>query len=283
MTRPAIRPATGPAAGPAAAALISAKGLGVRHGGVAVLSGIDFAIAPGEIVTIVGPNGSGKSTLVRALIGLEPAAQGRVTRRAGLGIGYVPQRLHVDAALPMTVRRFLSLPVRVPDDEAEAALARCGVTGLGPRQMASLSGGQFQRVLLARALLSRPEILILDEPTQGLDQPGVAAFYRLIEETRAETGVAVLLVSHDLHVVMSASDRVICLNGHICCEGAPQVVSAAPEYRALFGFGTGGALALYRHVHDHDHDQPHRHDDGHGHPHGAAPEDHPQGHEAGHA
>ena len=133
--------------------------------------------------------------------------------------------------------------------------------------MAALSGGQFQRVLLARALLSDPQILILDEPTQGLDQPGEAAFYRLIEEVRAQTGAAILMVSHDLHVVMAASDRVICLNGHICCEGTPRVVSNAPEYRALFGLGTKGALALYQHQHDHSHDH------GHGHSHHAH-EDH---------
>lgn len=247
--------------------LISAKGLTVLHGGAAVLENVDFAIEPGEIVTVVGPNGSGKSTLVRALIGIHPAAGGTVTRRPGLRIGYVPQRLHIDAGLPMTVRRFLSLPSRVADADAEAALARTGVPSLGGRQMTALSGGQFQRVLLARALLSRPEILILDEPTQGLDQPGTAAFYRLIEEVRAETGAAILLVSHDLHVVMSASDRVICLNGHVCCEGTPQVVSAAPEYRALFGLGTGGAFALYRHIHDHDHDHDHGHGHDHSHPH----------------
>ncbi len=240
--------------------LIAATGLTVRHGGAAVLESVTVAIRKGEIVTVVGPNGSGKSTLVRALIGLEPAAEGRVARQAGLRIGYVPQRLHIDAGLPMTVRRFLSLPVRVTDAEAVAALTRVGVPDAGPAQMTRLSGGQFQRVLLARALLSRPDILILDEPTQGLDQPGVAGFYRLIEEIRGETGAAVLMVSHDLHVVMRASDRVICLNGHICCEGAPEVVSAAPEYRALFGLGTQGTMALYRHVHDHDHA-------GHGHHH----------------
>ncbi|WP_420343425.1 metal ABC transporter ATP-binding protein [Paenirhodobacter sp.] len=254
--------------------LISARGLTVRHGDATVLSGVDFDIAPGEIVTIVGPNGSGKSTLVRALIGLEPAAAGSVNRQPGLSIGYVPQRLHVDASLPMTVRRFLSLPRRVKDAEAEAALARTGVPGLGGRQITGLSGGQFQRVLLARALLVRPQILILDEPTQGLDQPGTAAFYRLTEAVRAETGAAVLMVSHDLHVVMASSDRVICLNGHVCCAGTPRVVSEAPEYRALFGLGTGGAFALYQHIHDHDHD----HDDGHGHdhahPHVAHPHEH---------
>jgi len=255
--------------------LIAARGLTVRHGGQTVLAGVDFAIAKGEIVTVVGPNGSGKSTLLKALIGLEKAAEGQVTRAPGLRIGYVPQRLHLDPRLPMTVRRFLSLPARASDADAAAALTRVGVPGLEARAMSALSGGQFQRVLLARALLARPEILILDEPTQGLDQPGVAAFYRLIEEVRGETGVAVLMVSHDLHVVMSATDRVVCLNGHVCCEGTPRVVSAAPEYRALFGLGTGGALALYRHVHDHDHDHQHdgpAHDHaldhGHAHAHG---------------
>lgn len=248
-------------------ALIEARGLTVRHGGVPVLANVDFSIVPGEIVTIVGPNGSGKSTLIRALIGLAPAAEGSVHRQPGLRIGYVPQRLQVDAGLPMTVRRFLSLPRRVADADAAAALARVGVADLGRRQMAGLSGGQFQRVLLARALLARPGILMLDEPTQGLDQPGVASFYRLIEEVRAETGAAVLMVSHDLHVVMSATDRVICLNGHVCCEGTPQVVTDAPEYRALFGLGTGGALALYRHVHDHDHDSDHGHGHDPAHPH----------------
>jgi zinc transport system ATP-binding protein len=234
--------------------LLTARGLAVRHGDTTVLVNVDFAIHRGEIVTVVGPNGSGKSTLIRALIGLEPAFAGQVVRKPALKIGYVPQKLRIEAGLPMTVRRFLSLPKRVSDTLAGQALARVGVEGLEGRQLAGLSGGQFQRVLLARALLSKPDILILDEPTQGLDQPGVAGFYRLLEELRVETGVAVLLVSHDLHVVMSASDRVICLNGHICCEGAPESVSAAPEYQALFGFGTGGTLALYRHMHDHDHD-----------------------------
>ena len=245
--------------------LIVTRDLAVRHGDVPVLDHVDFEIAPGEIVTVVGPNGSGKSTLVRALIGLVRPSGGTVRHRDGLRIGYVPQKLHIDAALPMTVGRFLSLPRPVARPRARAALQRVGVPDLMDRQMARLSGGQFQRVLLARALLSDPDILILDEPTQGLDQPGVSSFYRLIEEVRVETGVAVLLVSHDLHVVMSASDRVICLNGHVCCQGTPEVVSEAPEYRALFGLGTKGALALYRHVHDHDHalehDHPHDHGD----------------------
>lgn len=241
--------------------LIEAQGLTVRLDGHEVLTGVSMRVKAGEIVTILGPNGSGKSTLLRALLGILPLAAGTVTRAKGLRVGYVPQRLAVDRTLPMTVRRFLSLPVRVGDAEATAALARVGVPDVATRQMGELSGGQFQRVLLARALLARPQVLILDEPTQGLDQPGEAAFYRLIEEVRRETGVAVLMVSHDLHVVMAASDRVICLNGHICCEGTPRVVSTAPEYRALFGLGTQGALALYQHVHDHEHG----HDHGHSH------------------
>ena len=249
--------------------LIAATGLTVRLGGEEVLNGVSLAVQPGEIVTILGPNGSGKSTLLRALLGILPVSSGEVLRAPGLRIGYVPQRLAIDPSLPMTVRRFLSLPVRVTDDRAAAALARVGVPEVGQRQMAELSGGQFQRVLLARALLADPQLLILDEPTQGLDQPGEAAFYRLIEEVRAETGVAVLMVSHDLHVVMAASDRVICLNHHVCCEGTPRVVSSAPEYRALFGLGTKGALALYRHEHDHSHEGddhlPHAHEHEHHH------------------
>lgn len=253
------------------AALIESRDLSVRHGQSTVLAGVDLRLEPGEIVTVVGPNGSGKSSLIRALLGLEPAAEGRVIRAPGLRIGYVPQKLHLDPSLPLTVRRFLSLPRRVSDAEAAAALARTGVAGLEKRALSGLSGGQFQRVLLARALLNAPQLLMLDEPTQGLDQPGIIGFYKLIEEVRAETGAAVLLVSHDLHVVMGATDRVICLNGHICCQGSPQAVSAAPAYRALFGEGAEGALALYRHHHDHDHDHDHGHGHDPSHPHEAHP------------
>ena len=246
-----------PAASAAAPAppLIAAEGLSVGFGGAApVLRDGDFAIHPGGSVTRVGPNGAGKTVLLRALLGMLQSRSGRVRRRPGLRIGYVPQRLHIDAALPMPVHRFLSLPARRTAAAQARALAQVGVPGVERQQMTELSGGQFQRVLLARALLSDPDILVLDEPTQGLDQPGTAAFYRLIAELRADLGCAVLSVSHDLHVVMSASDRVLCINGHVCCQGTPAAVLDAPEYRALFGLGTGGALALYRHSHDHAHD-----------------------------
>ena len=242
--------------------LIAARALSVRRGGAAVLHDVDLAIERGELVTIVGPNGSGKSTLLQALIGALRPSAGRIERAPGLKIGYVPQTLHIDPTLPMTVRRFLDIPRPVSDARAAEALAVSGVGAVARQQITDLSGGQFQRVLLARAILDEPDLLILDEPTQGLDQPAQAAFYRQIEELRGALDCGVLMVSHELHVVMSAADRVICLNGHICCEGTPAVVRAAPAWREMFGTGTGGALALYRHDHDHDHD----HDHGHDHP-----------------
>ena len=248
-----------PTAGAVMSALISARGITVRHGGNVVLQNVDISLTAGEIVTIVGPNGSGKSTLLRVLIGALKPSMGQVTRTAGLRIGYVPQKLHIDPTMPVTVRRFLDLPNRVNDAAATDALLAAGAPDLGSRQMTQLSGGQFQRVLLARALLNRPNLLILDEATQGLDQPGSAAFYRQIEDVRRDLGCAVVMVSHDLHVVMAASDRVLCLNGHVCCEGTPDIVASAPEYRALFGSGTQGALALYRHEHTHDHHHDHNH------------------------
>ena len=233
--------------------LITASNMSLSHGGKIVLRNVDLTSERGEIVTIVGPNGSGKSTLLRGLIGALRPSTGLITRKKDLKIGYVPQKLEINAALPLTVRRFLDLPNRVTQANAIAALQTAGVADHADAQMANLSGGQFQRVLLARALLIKPDVLILDEATQGLDQPGSAAFYRQIEAVRQDLNCAVIMVSHDLHVVMAASDRVLCLNGHICCQGSPDIVASAPEYRALFGSGTQGALALYRHEHTHDH------------------------------
>ncbi|MFD0858329.1 ATP-binding cassette domain-containing protein [Roseovarius aquimarinus] len=243
-------------------ALIESRGLNIKIGSQTILDNIDFSIRRGEIVTIVGPNGSGKSTFLRTLLGGVRPSRGEIRRKPGLRLGYVPQRLVLDASLPITVRRFLGLPRRVCARAAAEALIAAGVPDIAQRPMAGLSGGQFQRVLLARALLEKPDLLMLDEGAAGLDQPGAAAFYRQIEDVRRETGCAVLMVSHDLHVVMSASDRVICLNGHICCEGTPEVVAEAPVYRALFGEGTQGALALYRHRHDHVHGEDCAHEHG---------------------
>jgi len=235
-------------------ALVDARHLSVDLGGQPILHGIDLRVEAGEVVTIVGPNGSGKSTLLRALIGAVPLSHGGLTTKPGLRIGYVPQKLHIDPTLPLTVARFLALPRARRLASVQDALAQTDAGDLAGRQMSRLSGGQFQRVLLARSLLDTPELLLLDEPTQGLDQPGSAAFYTLLARIRDTTGCAVLMVSHELHVVMAASDRVICLNGHVCCEGAPEHVASAPEYRALFGTGTKGALALYRHEHNHSHE-----------------------------
>ena len=234
--------------------LIQVEDLSVRYGARTALSRVSLRVEPSEIVTIVGPNGSGKTSLLRAIIGAIKPFQGRVVQASSLKIGYVPQKLHIDETLPITVSRFLKLPGGVTAADINYALTQAGVPELEKAQLSQLSGGQFQRVLLARALIAKPDLLLLDEATQGLDQRGSASFYQQIETVRQTTGCAVLMISHELHVVMSASDRVICLNGHVCCEGTPAVVASAPEYRALFGTGTGGALALYRHEHDHGHD-----------------------------
>ena len=233
--------------------LLSLQNAGVRLGHTDVLHNIDVDIQKGEIITIVGPNGSGKSTLLRALIGAVPLTSGRVTRSTSLQIGYVPQKLFIDPNMPLSVLRFLQLPQAAPAPKIDRALEMAGASALLNRMLSTLSGGQFQRVLLARAILHTPQLLLLDEATQGLDQPSSALFYQTIEKLRHELGCAVVMASHELHVVMSASDRVICLNGHICCQGRPETVVDAPEYRKLFGTGSKGALALYRHEHTHKH------------------------------
>ncbi len=230
--------------------LIQTRGLFVRLGQRMILQNIDLSVEPGEIVTIIGPNGSGKSTLLRALIGAVKPASGQVLHSPGLRIGYVPQRVHIDETLPMSVRRFMSLPRRPSAEALDAAMAGAGVSGLDQQQVMSLSGGEFQRVLLARALLEKPDLLLLDEATQSLDHRGSAGFYRQIDSVRNELGCAVIMVSHELHVVMRRTDHVICLNGHICCQGKPDVVSATPEYQSLFGTDDM-ETAIYHHQDHH--------------------------------
>ena len=233
--------------------LIEISKLEVKYGSKKVLQNINLSLNANEILTIVGPNGSGKTTLFKAIIGSVPLSKGKISIKPNLRIGYVPQQLKVDQTLPITVERFLKLATRYNND-IEKMIAFFGSENIFREQINSLSGGQMQRVLLARALVNKPEILLLDEATRGLDQPGIAAFYRKIENISKETNCAVLMISHDLHVVMSASDRVICINGHICCQGTPENVATSPEYQTLFGSNIDGSFALYRHKHDHNHD-----------------------------
>ena len=240
--------------------LISLNSVTIGYDNKIVLRDVDLTVKRGEIITIVGPNGSGKTSMMRALIGALVPKTGSVSRSKSLRVGYVPQKLNVDHSFPITVRRFLSVPTRASVEQISEAAVLVGILDILDQQIATLSGGQFQRALVARAIIDTPDLLLLDEPTQGLDQNGAARFYQLIAELKANLDCAIVLVSHDLHVVMSASDRVICLNGHICCEGTPSVVSSAPEYRALFGTDTQGALALYQHQHDHVHDETCLHD-----------------------
>ncbi len=267
--RGALAPAHGPVHAPLRAlgtppgtplgTLVAVEGLEVRFGATRALTQVALTVDEGEVVTLIGPNGAGKSTLVRAVLGLIAPSSGRVWRRPGLRIGYVPQRMTIDPVLPLTVARFLSLarPGSAAPGSASrivTALERVAAAALAGQSIHELSGGEFQRVLLARALMREPELLVLDEPVQGVDFAGQIALYDLIGRLRETLGLGVLMVSHDLHVVMAATDRVVCLNHHVCCSGAPEAVSRNPEYTALFGAAAARGLAIYSHHHDHEHD-----------------------------
>lgn len=243
-----------PAGSPAEDALISARGLWLTRSGRTILEGVDLDIRPGEIVTLIGPNGAGKTSLVRILLGLFIPDRGEVWRKPQLSIGYVPQRFDIDRAIPMTVARFLALSGPVSPDRARAVLTEVGANRVLDQQIASLSGGELQRVVLARALLRDPGLLVLDEPVRGVDYAGEAELYALIGRLRSERGLSVLLVSHDLHIVMAQSDRVVCVNRHVCCSGVPETVAKDPSYARLFGAHAARAFAIYSHHHDHSHD-----------------------------
>ena len=234
--------------------LLEVKLLDVRFGSNEVLQHVDLCVTGAEIVTVIGPNGSGKTTLVRAALGLVNAHSGSIWRKPGLRIGYVPQSIKVDLALPLSVRRFVTLSPKVNAEGAAQALEELQVSAMQDRPIQSLSGGEMRRVLLARALAQHPQLLVLDEPTAGVDVGGQADLYALIEDLRNRHGCAVLLISHDLHLVMASTDRVVCLNRHVCCTGTPQDVAKHPEYLTLFGSQHKAQLALYTHHHDHHHD-----------------------------
>jgi len=235
------------------APLVMLAGVGISRNGRDILSDVDLDVHRGEIVTIIGPNGGGKTTLLKIILGIMTPDSGVVSRIAGLTIGYVPQKLHIDPTLPLPVRRLMTLTARFSRAEIAAALDETGTAHLIDADVSTLSGGEFQRVMLARSILGHPDLLVLDEPVQGVDFAGEVALYEKIAAIRDQHGCAILLVSHDLHVVMAATDRVICLNGHVCCAGVPHEVAENPEYARLFGPRASGAVALYRHHHDHAH------------------------------
>ena len=235
-------------------ALVSARAIRFTRGGRDLISGVDLDVLPGEIVTLIGPNGAGKTTLVKLILGIERPDAGTISRPDTTRIGYVPQRFEVDRAMPMTVEGFLALGQPVPRATIVRTLEETGAGRTLTQQLAQLSGGETQRVLIARALLRNPNLLVLDEPARGVDYVGEADLYDLIGRLRDQRKLGVLLISHDLHVVMAKSNRVICLNGHVCCSGIPETVAQHPEYARMFGPQAASALAVYLHHHDHRHD-----------------------------
>ena len=234
--------------------LVTLENVSISFNQRPVLSGVSLELHSGKILTLLGPNGAGKSTLVRVVLGLLAPASGQVRRCAGLRIGYVPQKLHIDPTLPVTVERFMRLSRGARNQDILPALKRVQAGHLLKSPLQKLSGGETQRVLLARALLNQPQLLVLDEPTQGVDVNGQVALYDLINQLRHELNCAVLMVSHDLHLVMAKTDEVLCLNHHICCSGTPEAVSQHPEFIAMFGPRGAQELAIYRHHHNHRHD-----------------------------
>lgn len=233
-------------------ALVRLNGAGAFAGGRWLVRHVDLDVRPGEIVTLIGPNGSGKSTTAKMALGLLTPSEGTAARRDGLRVGYVPQKLSIDWTLPLKVRRFMTLTDKLGADAIEAALAEAGIRHLIDAEVGHLSGGEFQRMLLARAIAREPDLLVLDEPVQGVDYTGETAVYDLIGQVRRRLGCGVILISHDLHVVMAQTDKVVCLNGHVCCQGTPVAVSRHSEYQRLFG-ERAAKLAVYTHHHDHTH------------------------------
>lgn len=234
--------------------LVSLKNISLVFNGKAVLQHIDVLIYPNTITTIVGPNGGGKSSLLKVLLKLQAPSSGTVEHRAGLTIGYVPQKLHLDPSIPITVQKFLSLKPNATTEQINSSLSLFNIEHLRHQSLQKLSGGELQRVLLARAILDRPQLLVLDEPMQGVDITGQTELYQLLNKTRSWLNCAILMVSHDLNIVMANTDEVLCINRHLCCAGSPEKVSSDPSFIHLFGDQFAKNVAFYAHNHNHHHD-----------------------------
>jgi zinc transport system ATP-binding protein len=234
--------------------LIELQGISVQFESRQVLDSISLSLTQGKITTLVGPNGAGKSTLVKVLLGLLKPNSGTIQKAPKLRIGYVPQKLKLNDSLPLNVNKFLKLAGKYSEQERLEALKLVGADHLMHTNLHGLSGGETQRVLMARALLRRPQLLVLDEPAQGVDVQGQIDLYNLIDQIRHRFSCAVLMVSHDLHLVMAKTDHVICLQRHVCCSGTPEAVTSHPSYIEMFGHGHHNALAFYEHNHHHHHD-----------------------------
>ncbi|MEX0619009.1 MAG: zinc ABC transporter ATP-binding protein ZnuC [Pseudohongiellaceae bacterium] len=237
--------------------LLTARDISISFDGRPVLQHVDLEVNRGRIVTLIGPNGAGKTTLVRIVLGLLHPDSGHIDHAPGLTIGYMPQKLAIDPTLPITVDRFLRLTgsrVEQPAQKIDSLLAELRVSHLRNHPLNAVSGGELQRILLARALLREPRLLVLDEPAQGVDVTGQAELYQLISNISEQQGCGILMISHDLHLVMSSTDEVVCLNQHICCQGKPDQVSNDPAYLDLFGDKAAKSIAVYTHNHNHHHD-----------------------------
>ncbi|OCG16443.1 zinc ABC transporter ATP-binding protein ZnuC [Gilliamella sp. WF3-4] len=234
--------------------LISLDNVSVQIDHQKILYDVSLVIHLNQIITVLGPNGAGKSTLVKVILGLMPYASGTITCLPNLTIGYVPQSINLNPTLPITVRRFMCLNSQLNKKDIFNILSMVKAEYLINESMHQLSGGELQRVLLAQALAKRPQLLILDEPTQGVDVNGQVLLYDLIADAKKQFNCGVLMVSHDLHLVMAKTDEVICLNHHICCSGTPAIVSNDPEFISLFGQHETSQLAIYKHHHNHQHD-----------------------------
>jgi zinc transport system ATP-binding protein len=234
--------------------LLELENIDLIRGRRQLLQQVGLQLGRGEILTIIGPNGAGKTSLVRVALGLMTPTSGEVQRQPGISIGYMPQQLHIDPTFPLSVKRFLGMTGKKQRHLIQSLLAEVGADHVQDAPLQNLSGGELQRVLLARALLRDPELLVLDEPVQGVDVHGQMELYQLIARIRDQRQCAILMVSHDLHLVMAATDRVLCLNRHICCSGTPEAVTSDPAYLELFGPQAVQHLAIYSHDRNHRHD-----------------------------